>query len=194
MLGMLLTLLLAASEPIDIDPVEAPDCSYDLAAMLALDRQAFDQDKGGGWRPLSNKQGCEIAAAELIRVWRYEKRDHASILYWHEGQMRASGGQIEEAIALFNRSYVAPELDTEFGWNHYVSGSIAFLERDRERLRSSIERLKEVPSPQNISFTRPDGTVIELDWPPNLKVLQAFERCWESSYEEAYSSAQCRET
>lgn len=45
----MLALLLAAAQPADALTAPAPDCSYDLAAMLALDRDAFDQDMEGGW-------------------------------------------------------------------------------------------------------------------------------------------------
>lgn len=185
----MLALLLAAVQP--AEPAPAPDCSYDLEAMLALDRQAFDQDMGGGWRVLDMKDGCEIAAAELIRAWRHEKRDHAHILYWHEGQLRASGGQTAEGIALFRLTYMPAENDTHFGWNHYVSGTIAFLEGDREALVGAITRLKAVPGPKSNSITLPDGTVKQLVWPPNLKVLEAFERCWGKTYKEAYGSEAC---
>lgn len=168
-----------------------PDCSYDLDAMLALDQQAFDQDMDGGWRPLGQRDGCEAAAAELIREWRHAKRAHGSILYWHEGQMRAFAGQTEQAIALFQLTYKPPEEDADFGWNHYVSGSIAFLTRDRERLGRSIEALRTVPEPEDTSFTTPDGVVIQMDWPPNLNVLEAFDHCWEKTYREAYGTPEC---
>lgn len=181
-------LLLAATQP--AEPASAPDCSYDLEAMLALNRNAFDQDMGGGWRTLANKDGCEIAAAELIRAWRHEKRDHAHILYWHEGQMRAYGGQTVEAIALFRLTYKPAEEDAEFGWNHYVSGSIAFLTGDRDKLHKSIEGLKTIPKPAGEMFG-PDGKPISIIWPPNLNVLEAFERCWGKPYKEAYGTVAC---
>ena len=173
------------------EPEPEPDCSYDLDAMLALDQQAFDQDMDGGWRPLGQRDGCKAAAAELIREWRQAKRAHDSILYWHEGQMRAFAGQTEQAIALFQLTYTAPEEDADFGWNHYVSGTIAFLTRDRERLATSIETLKTVPEPQDSSFTTPGGNVIQMDWPPNLHVLEAFERCWDMTYAQAYGTQEC---
>lgn len=185
----MLALLLAAAQPAETAP--APDCAYDLEAMLALDRDAFDQDMDGGWRVLDMKEGCEIATAELIRTWRHEKRDHSHILYWHEGQLRASAGQTAEAIALFRLTYKPTEEDTYFGWNHYVSGTLAFLESDREALAAAITRLKALPEPQNNSFAQPDGTMIQISWPPNLNVLEAFERCWGRSYKEAYGSEAC---
>jgi hypothetical protein len=188
----MLALLLAAAQPAEAPPL--PDCSYDLESMLALDRKAFDQTlPDGGWRALAKTDGCEIAAAELIRAWRHEKRDHEAILYWHEGQMRAFGGQTAEAIALFQRTYKAPEFDHGFGWNFYVSGTIAFLLGNREHLRESIAGLKalKAPKPENNSLTLSDGTVIQMSWPPNLNVLEAFERCWGKTYAEAYGTEAC---
>lgn len=168
-----------------------PDCSYDLDAMLELDRQAFDQNlPDGGWRSLS-REGCYGEAAELIRHWRHEKRDHNSILYWHEGQMRGFAGQTEEAIALFDLTRSSLDDDADFGWNHYVDGTIAFLRGQREGLARAIERLSKVPEPENNSFTRPDGTVVKMNWPPNLNVLEGFEYCWGRSYADAYGSEDC---
>lgn len=168
----------------------APDCTYDREQMFALSQQEFDQDLDGGWRVLA-KRGCTEEAAELIRDWRHEKRAHSSILYWHEGQLRAEIGEIDQAIALFELTYKAPEMDRDFGWNHYVDGSIAFLTRDRDRLARAMERLKEVPAPDTLTFERPDGSSFTMAWPPNLNVLEAFDRCWDRPYAEAYAMKEC---
>lgn len=188
---MLLYLLLAAAQTSEPAPDVAPDCSYDLEAMLALTRDEFDQDLDGGWRPLGQIEGCEEAAAELIREWRHAKRDHTSILYWHEGQMRAYAGQTDQAIALFELTRSSMDDDAIFGWNHYVDGTIAFLRGNREGLSRSMERLDAIPEPSENSFTRPDGTVVQLNWPPNMNVLKRFEYCWGRTYAEAYGSEEC---
>lgn len=186
---MIEALLLTLAQPEAPVETSTSDCSYNLEIMLELDRAAFDQDiPDGGWRGLSNK-GCYEEAAELIRTWRHQKRDHNSILYWHEGQMRAYAGQTEEAVALFRRTYTAPEDDGDFGWNHYVSGTIAFLRRDREALTAAIDRLSKIPEPAKNTFTQRDGTVIKMSWPPNMNVLKGFEACWDKSYKDAYGSA-----
>lgn len=205
--NMILSLMLASAQPAE-QPVEPPaqspaqptaeaaaevppDCSYDLQVMLKLDRQAFDQDiPDGGWRALSRK-GCHSEAAELIREWRHEKRDHNSILYWHEGQMRAFAGQSKAAIALFELTRKSQYEDADFGWNHYVDGSIAFLRQNRDGLARAMAELAKVPEPESNSFTRPDGTVVQMSWPPNLNVLKAFERCWGKSYADAYGTREC---
>ena len=187
----LLALAIGTAAPAIQEEPSPQDCSYDLDAMLALDRDAFDQDMDGGWRPLAMK-GCNIEAAELLRDWRHQKRDHSSMLYWHEAQLRAMAGQTEEAIGLMKLTYTRPDLDAAFGWNFYVSGSIAFLERDRSTLREMMARLAEVPEPDETSVTTPDGTVIKLQWPPNLNVLQAFDTCWDEPYATAYRSPECK--
>ncbi len=194
---MLTFLLLSAAQLCDPDDPAItycepePDCTYNLEAMLRLDRAAFDQDiPNGGWRRLSN-DGCYEEAAELIREWRHQKRDHNSILYWHEGQMRAEAGQTQQAIALFELTRKSQDFDADFGWNHYVDGTIAFLNGDREALNRAIERLNLVPSPEGTSFTRADGTVFELSWPPNMNVLVKFEQCWGRSYSEVYGAETC---
>lgn len=181
----MLALLLAAAQPADTPP--APDCSYDLEAMLALDRKAFDQTlPDGGWRGLYER-GCYAEAAELIRAWRHEKRDHASILYTHEGQMRAYAGQTEQAIALLRLTYKPMDEDANFGWNFYMDGTIAFLERDREGLNTAIARLQAVPRPQaRARMVDAQGNPVEIIWPPNMNVLRAFEKCWERAYREAF--------
>lgn len=189
---MIEALLLAAAQPEASSP--QPDCSYDLEAMLALSRDEFDQTlPDGGWRGLY-KRGCFIEAAELIREWRHKKRDHSSILYTHEGQMRAYAGQTEQAITLLRLTYKPMDDDANFGWNFYMDGTIAFLERDRaafERAKQRLEGIGGKPTAMVYADGRPAH---DFKWPPNLHVLEAFERCWGKSYAEAYSGPACFES
>jgi hypothetical protein len=189
---MIMSLILTSLAPIATGPAPASNCAYDLNAMLELDLNAFDQDLDGGWRPLSYK-GCKAEAAELIREWRNEKRIHASILYWHEGQMRASAGQTKQAVALFKLTYKPASEDSDFGWNHYVQGTIAFLRQDKAELELAIKNLKAIPTPTDPSWFNEDGTPIFRSWPPNLRVLEAFKKCWNESYNTAYSNPKCHE-
>ena len=186
---MITALLLAAAPPASSPP--PPDCSYDLEAMLALDRTEFDQTlPDGGWRGLF-KRGCYAEAAELIRAWRHEKRDHASILYTHEGQMRAYAGQTEQAIALLRLTYKPMDEDANFGWNFYMDGTIAFLEGDRAAFDTAKQRLAAIGD-QKVEAVYADGRpASDFKWPPNLNVLEAFERCWGESYAHAYSTPAC---
>ncbi len=190
MIDTLLILLAAAQSVAPAEEVE-PDCAYDLEAMLELSREEFDQTlPDGGWRELYER-GCYAEAAELIHEWRHEKRDHASILYTHEGQLRAYAGQTDAAIALLKLTYKPLDEDANFGWNHYMDGTIAFLERDREGLMTAMERLKAIPA-RDAQIVDIHGNPVEIAWPPNLDVLEAFERCWKNSFAEAYGSEVCR--
>jgi len=165
-----------------------PDCTYDRAAMMTLPQQAFDQNATGGWRALSMR-GCEAEAADLIRDWRETNKPerNASILYWHEGQLRADLGQNAAAIALFERSRKTVEEDHGMGWNLYVDGSIAFLRRNRPAFDKSHVALAALPKPDGFDPRGPDGKPIAITWPMNLNVLDGFARCWDKPYKEAYT-------
>src|SRR5690606_11715924 len=106
-----------ASSSVEAQAPSASDlCTYDRSAMLALDQDAFDQDPAGGWRALAAHEECLLAAADLIRDYRQNRRSEDTILYWHEGQVRAVAGMESEAIPLFEKSLKRPEEDP-FGWN-----------------------------------------------------------------------------
>jgi hypothetical protein len=112
--------------------------------MLALDQSAFDQDPEGGWRQIASRNGCKAEAADLIALYRERQKSRSPILYWHEGQLRASLGQTAAAIALFEMSRKPKDM---LGWNAYVDASIAFLKNDKEALVEARERLLSTPKP-----------------------------------------------
>lgn len=175
-------------------------CDFDRRSMLALDETAFDQDtsgKGGGWRAISADKDCELVAADLISDYRVHNNSSSTMLFWHEGQLRAFSGQTERAIELFKRSY-RPENST--GWDHYVSATIAFLERDRESLDAAATKLRGIPPPNGMSLKdgrlevmRPDRSMTTIEWPPNADVVRGLQNCFNFPYSEAYSSSSCRQ-
>ncbi len=162
-------------------------CTYDRDQMMALDQQAFDQDMNGGWRVLARDPACAAVTADLIRDYREAHRLTDTILYWHEGQMRAEAGQYGAAIALFDRSrHAAPD---PFGWNLYVDASIAFLRGDRPALMRAREALSVLPRPENYEPRDPSGRRLSISWPMNLNVVDALIRCFGQSYARAYACA-----
>jgi hypothetical protein len=173
-----------------------PDCSYDRAALIALDQDRFDQDLAGGWRVLASK-GCEHAAAEAIRDWRTAHKAEVSTLYWHEGQMRAFAGENDAAIALFRQSYHRAGEDQGGAWALYVDGTIAFVRGDRTGLDSARARLAAAARPADFDevarddkgqpILNPDGSVWRIHWPLNLEVLDALRLCWGQTYKQAYN-------
>lgn len=171
-------------------PTELPNgsatCSYDREALLALDQRAFDQDTNGGWRAIARREECVGVAADLIRQYREARDANPLMLYWHEGQLRATIGQTEQAIALFEQSRhlrdtpSVPKLYVE-AWNLYVQATIAFLRRDQTELLSARESLAALPSPEGFS---PPAS--QLQWPLNLNVVDMLVACFDRTYKEAY--------
>jgi len=179
-------------------PAVADECAVDLTAMLALTPEQFDQDLGGGWRPMAEKAECQLAAAELIAAYRAQpKAAGNTTMIWHEAQMRAQAGQDAQAVALMRQTYKpAPDAG---GWNPYVDASIAFIEKDRPALAAARTALAALPAPPEVnvkdgffSFAMPNGEVVQVAWPPNLDVVDAFVRCFGQSYRQAYSAQSCR--
>ena len=165
---------------------EDRDCSYDRMAMIALSQNEFDQDMSGGWRKLADA-GCEREAADLIADWRTTHKSRSTTLYWHEGQMRASIGQYDAAIALFEKARKSESEDAGWGWNHYVDGTIAFLRGDKAALLTARTRLSLMPEPEGAKNAIDiHGNPVETVWPLNLDVLDSLISCWGKSYNEAY--------
>jgi len=174
-------------------------CEHDRARLLALDQDRFDQDFKGGWRPLADRPGCKLAAADLIRDYRQTHGNEAIILYWHEAQMRAFAGQYKAAIDLMERSRYPAEINKD--WNAYVDATIAFLRKDRAALDQARQMLASVPFPTDkglpplkdgvLELPTPDGKTMRMRWPANIDVVDGLVQCFDKPYEEAYGST-CR--
>ncbi|MCI4590412.1 hypothetical protein MOK15_09930 [Sphingobium sp. BYY-5] len=170
-----------------------PKCEVDRDAMIALDPHAFDQDMDGGWRALAVKPDCQLAAADLIKDYRAAHPGHGTILFWHEGQLRAGAGQSEKALSLFEQSHQQPnQLNVDTGWNAYVDASIAFLRHDATALKTARDKLANLPPPAQQPDATPEAREIKVQsWPPNLDVVDGLVSCFDQPYSIAYSQS-CR--
>jgi hypothetical protein len=186
-LTLLIAATLGAGALLQAAPTSSRACAVDIANMLALDQQSFDQSPSG-WRQLE-VPGCYRKAADLIRYWRRAHSSDSKMLLWHEGQNRAKAGQVRGAVRLFKASRKGESEEMAVPWNLYVDGSIAFLKRDRVALEGSRSALSALPKPASFRPVGPDGKPIQIPWPPNLNVLEGFQRCWDRPYNRAYSCA-----
>lgn len=177
-----LTLIVTSTAP----ALARPECRYDIEEMAALDFAAFDQTENSGWRPLYSA-GCYVEAAQVLREWRRRNGDgRATIIPFHEAQMWAFAGRVEEAQRLFERIYRADGSVSAIAWNLYVDGNLAFLRRDRADLAAAAATLAQVPKPEGWDrAVGVNGERVELPWPINLNVLEAMLRCWSETYEVA---------
>lgn len=181
--------------------VHATSCSYDKTAMLSLDEAGFDQDLSGGWRAVANIPGCELAAADLLTVYRAQHPKVSAVLAWHEGQLRATAGQYEQAIELLNQDR-KPSGQDPAGWNYYVDATLAFLRQDEPELLKARQQLAAVPYAKGMGLPplkdgyfeipgQPGHPVTRMRWPPNIDVVDGLVACFGKSYSEANGSS-CR--
>ena len=168
-------------------------CIADRDAFMAMDYWTFDQAPEGS-QSVSRKPGCELAKADLIRDYHaalrakgepvthtfeqgtvtFSETGEVSLLYWHEGQVRAINGQTEAAIALFRKS-IKPAEASVMGWNEYVRASVAFLQGDRAALETERANLAAIVPATNL----------------NLGVVDGLIACFRRSYKDAYGAREC---
>ncbi|WP_077728698.1 hypothetical protein [Methylocaldum sp. 14B] len=141
-----------------------------------LSYETFDQRPGSGWRKIAD-QGKYLEAAKLID--RYEKE--AKVLEewqrvnlrFHAGQLYAAAEEKDEALARFRAAlYENEPAESPIRWNAYVRATIAFLERDREKLAELREEIAKGPRLQ--------------DAVPNLDVVDRLITCFDEPYSVAY--------
>lgn len=169
------------SEPV----TDEERCAVDRSRVLTMDQQSFDQGPTG-WREIA-RPGCYTIAADLIRDWRNLNAPNSTILFWHEGQMRANANDYRQAIVLFARARKQPGEEMAKAWNIYVDGSIAFLSADRQALERARAMLARTKKPRDFAPSDSADKPIAVPWPPNLGVLDSLRRCWGQSYRTAYS-------
>lgn len=148
-----------------------------LEGDLGLDFHSFDQTPGNGHREFASR-GCYLSAAKITDIYHlHHQLDllpwQSRILAFHAGQMYAFDQLYDIAINRFKRSFNPEESPTaELSWNAYVKATIAFLAKDMAELR--VNR-------RSIALKPTDGNII------NLRVVDAFIRCFDKPYHEAYS-------
>ena len=170
-----------------------PACEFDKQAMLNLDFDSFDQTFGSGWRLVADNEGCSLTAADLIRDYIELHQPGQKIIVFHEAQMRAKGGQTDRAISLFKKTRYDDGRNLAFGWNEYVDATIAFLKQDRESLFAARESLLSIPKPSSFRAVDRNGDPVEVEWPPNVSIVNSFVACFEQPYAVAYGGCELDE-
>src|SRR5262249_45372559 len=153
---------------------------------------------GKGWREIGDQKGCERVAADIIAQYRDEKLAQSiMILNWHEAQLRASAGDTERAIVLFQQTVLAREkIAAQSGDRSdalYALATIAFLQRDRVALEARRAELAALQKPdwydamaEKYVRENPQAAA-NMVWPPNLDVVDGLIACFDKPYGEAYT-------
>lgn len=165
--------------------------------LIGLSYRDFDQDFKGGWRAIDYKDGCKIAAQNMLKSYltyhAYKHHSERSMLLWHTGQVLAGDNKYDEAVKYFRQTYKSGDHSTE--WNLYVDATIAFLRKDKSALITARDTLalqtvsEEMKASrrgflkQNSNVTMPNGFV---DEPQNLSVVNKLIKCYDEPYSVAY--------
>ncbi len=142
---------------------------------LRMDFESFDQRPGRGWR-LFAERGEHLAAAKLIERYLEANKElepyQLVALTFHAGQMYAFAGETEPALRCFEQALLEQEPAGPVRWNAYVKATMAFLRRDRDKLRECRNQIAEGPKLQGKT--------------PNLSVVDALIDNFDQPYCEAY--------
>lgn len=178
--------------------LSAAECGASPSKYLDMSFRDFDQTLDGGWRTIAKREGCELAAAELIALYRNRALDNAHDLDWHEAQVRAHFGQTEKALELFRRNlaYEKSKPDEHRSESNILKAeaTVAFFERDLSALRATRARLAALPKPDGYDegiakFKQRYPTLTPPTWPLNLDIVDGFIMCFDKPYSEA---TECR--
>ena len=128
-------------------PLQCTLTAADKAANARLSFDAFDQ-KGvlpSTWRALSNR-GCWEAASEAMESYQIESsvtdKVHREDLAFHLGQSLAKSGRKQDAAIAVASAAPGPGTDSHgLDWNTYVTGTWAYLVRDKPKLQNAYQRL-----------------------------------------------------
>jgi hypothetical protein len=171
-------------------------CVKDSDSYLAMSFKDFDQGvppvAGGsrqewGWRAIARQEGCETAAAILIFHWRHRhnaslNRFQQSFMAFHEGQVRAGGGDYPGAIPLIEAGRYA---FSDAAGQAYVDAILSFIRSDRDALIAARERLLAVPEPADWpEFQRAvkEQAGQDMKWPRNIEATDTLVRCFGKPY------------
>lgn len=196
MLGMALLACVGAAHG-QTPQKTAEECGVaPLAHYLRMSPEDFNQSPQG-WRSIGNaKQGCDIAAADLIAAYHADLLKQAAGIEWHEAQGRAWGGQSAQALELFKRGLTyelsLPEDRRSYPNIYKAEATVAFMENDRTRLQKARDNLAALPMPQGMAegvakFKANYPNNPAPTWPPNLDAVEGLIRCFGQPYAKAWT-------
>lgn len=165
LISLVITLVLVTSL------VASADCKNPIfQRYLELDYKTFDQSPpDGGWRHLKGK-GKDLEIAEIIdgyvRCRPGLTGAQKATLTFHAGQIFGDLGHTDLAVKKMKQARNS-SLDKRYHWNSFVDGSIAFLEKDLEKLKLARDR---------VQTAEPDH--------PYVETLNDLIRCFYKPYRE----------
>ena len=161
-LVLILTLGCAAPKESAIEEIIG---SEEYSRLMKLSLDDFDQSSKGFRQHTGNYELIRLLIPAYIRVNELSPRQSRN-LHWHLGQIHAFNDNYEDAIIEMDQSYEGGSVT----WECYVSGSIAFLEKDMDALQESLATLRAQENQMNI------------------EILEKFVTHFDASYVQAYNA------
>ncbi|UXI70248.1 hypothetical protein [Tahibacter amnicola] len=167
-----------------VNPASATSCAEQLEERaksdLALPYKAFDQTPGNGWRALSDA-GCYREAGELIRRYIALQKEPDRLLYWHQAQSLAFGGENAEAAKIGKAHGLRPADDVlTFGyrWNEFALATIAYWQADKaEFARQKVQLASAIQAEPNVPAVKANRGLLDA--------LSKLEQCFNDPYAKA---------
>lgn len=93
------------------------------------------------WRELADSGRFDDAINILLDSIQKNKQKEKSSYYWHVGQLYACNNEYTKALAYMKKStnFFDKLFDRE--WRLYYNGTIAFLKKDKKKLKKSNDKL-----------------------------------------------------
>ena len=158
-----MTLMLPAKEKgLYFDSISKITGVGEYYRLMDLSLDDFDQSWEGFRKHSDNYELVSLIIPEYLEVNGISGARSRN-LHWHLGQIHAFNGNYESAIKEMKQSFEGGSPT----WAAYVSGSIAFLERDKAALEEALGQLESQENQMNI------------------EILRSFVRNFEMSYAEA---------
>lgn len=93
------------------------------------------------WRELSEHGKFKEAISELFDTLQHQKHVNKHSVYWHIGQLYAFDNDYEKAIHYLKKSTNIFSRTFDREWRLYFNGTIAFLQKDKEKLQKCYDKL-----------------------------------------------------
>lgn len=112
-------------------------------AQSSSEKYSCKNEKPELWRVLSDKEKYKEAIKVIFDSLQANKKRNKSADYWHIGKLYAFDNDYKTAIVYIKKSsgFLIRLFDRE--WRLYYKGTIAFLERDKKRLKTYNTKLWE---------------------------------------------------
>ncbi len=151
-----------------------------IKADLTLPFKEFDQQPRAGWRALADAE-CYLEAAELIKRYIVVQREPDKMLFWHQAQSLAFGGNNKEAAKIGKAHGLRPIADMQrlgYRWNVFALATIAYWEADK------VEFMRQKALLTSAIANEPDVPAISAN-KALLEALSSLDRCFDAPYVKA---------